>query len=139
MEPFRLALSSCQFFGDRLARVAHVDELAGGRVHDDMDEPAVAMQQGDFVDEFVANAAELGRKRLRLELRGRRFQHGERLEQVMGLDLLAGFARRQAGRLGATRTSASLGASAASRPTAQGRGRGHRRLTRHAAVFPRRA
>ena len=52
----------------------------------------------NFIDEFVAETAELGRQRLRLELRRGGFEDGERLVKMAGLDFLAGFVRRQARR-----------------------------------------
>ena len=64
-----------------------------------MHQPAVAVQQRDLIDEFVAGVAEFRRQRLGLALRGGPFERRERLEQLVRLHLLARLGGVEADRL----------------------------------------
>ena len=125
-----------QFFGPGSRALRTPINLAGRGVGDDVDEPTVAMQQRNLVDQFVAIAAEFGRQRLGLELGRRRLQRGERLEQATGLDFFAGFARRQAAVLERDANLRLAGAGEADANDEKRQGEDGRRHTQHVAVFP---
>ena len=73
-----------------------LDKLAGQRADMGVEILPVLVQQCDFVDKFVVNAAEFGRKRLRLEMLRGGLQRRERLVQAPRLDFLPRFGGREA-------------------------------------------
>src|SRR5262249_30442257 len=64
---------------------------AGGRLHLDMRQAAVAMKKCDFLDELVIGMAESSRQSFSLALGSGRFERQERLEQLVGFQLFARF------------------------------------------------
>ena len=75
------------------------NHFAGRGLHLDMHEAAVPVKKRYLVNEFVSGVAEPRGQRLGLALRAGEFERGEGLEQVTGLDLLAGLGGVEADRL----------------------------------------
>src|SRR3984957_7717173 len=74
-------------------------DFPGSRLHLDMDESPVAMQEGNLVNEVLSGAAESRGKRLGFALGASGLERREWLEQVTRLDHLARLGGVETGRL----------------------------------------